>query len=132
MSVVYFGKSDLISEGTNSDIDTVEEDIVSDTDIGDLSFSQLSMYVTTDLGTHTTVDLRVYCRNAVGGTWHQLIKRDVSTGIIEDDYFRFNSSTPANTVIDLPISACMAVKVTGKGIGGANAAVTVRLMGRSN
>lgn len=132
MSVVYYGKSDVIAEATNSDIDTLEEDIVSDLDIGDLSFSQLSMYVSMSIGSHSTVDLRVYCRNSVGGTWHQLIKREVSTGIIDDDYFRFNSSTPANVVIDLPISAAMAIKVTGQGVGGANAAVTVRLMCRTN
>lgn len=132
MSVVYFGKSDVIAEATNSDIDTTEEDIVSDTDIGDLSFSQLTMYATVDLGTHTALDLRVYCRNAVGGTWHQLIKRDIATGTIEDDFYRFVSSTPNSVVIDLPISSVMAIRVTGTGIGGANGSATVRLMCRSN
>lgn len=132
MGLVYFGKSDVIAEGTNSDVDTIEEDVISDTDIGDLSFSQMSMFVTMSMGTHTAVDLRVYCRNVVLGTWHQLIKKDIALNTVEDDYYRFNSSTPANVVIDLPISACMAIKVTAKGTGGANAAVTVRLMGRTN
>lgn len=132
MGVVYYGKSDLIAEATNADIDTAEEDIVSDVDIGDLSFSQLSMYVTVDLGTHTTLDLRVYCRTKVDGVWHQLIKREISTGNIEDDYYRFTTSSPTAVVIDLPVSAAMAIKVTGKGTGGANASVTTRLMCRTN
>lgn len=130
--VVYFGKSDVLAEGTNSDIDTVEEDIVSEVDLGDLSFSQLSMYVEVALGSHTAMDLRVYCRGEVGGNWHQLVKKDLSTGLLEDDFYRFNSATPSRLVIDLPISATFALKVTGKGVGGANGSVTARLLGRVN
>lgn len=132
MGVVYYGKPNLIAEGTNSDIDTLEEDIVSATEVGDLSSSQLTLFADITLGTHTALDLRIYCRHTKSGTWYQLIKKDLSTGNIEDDFHRFTSSTPLSAVIDLPISACQAVKVTGKGTGGANATATVRLMGRTN
>lgn len=132
MVLVYYGKADVIAEGTNADIDTLEADIVTEADLNDLSFSQLSMYVDVDLGTHTAVDLRVYGRGQVDGDWHELIKRDISSGLLESNSFRFNSSSPTKAVIDLPISATFALKVTGQGIGGANASVTVRLLGRKN
>lgn len=130
--MVYYGKPNLISSGTNADIDTTEEDIVSGVEVGDLVSSQLTLFAEIGLGTHTALDLRIYCRHSIGGTWYQLLKRDIETGLLEEDIWRFDASTPANSVIDLPISSCQAVKITGKGVGGANGTATVRLMGRNN
>lgn len=132
MTVVYYGKSDVLAEGTNANIGTTEADIISELDLGDLSYSQLSMYISFALGTHSAIDLRVYCQSQKNGNWHQLIKKDLSSGEIEDDFDRLIAATPARVVIDLPISAAMGLKVTGKGIGGAGGSATVRLMGRVN
>lgn len=127
---MFFGKPDILAEGTNADIDTVEEDIVSVAN--QLAPTQLSMYVSVSLGTHTTLDIRVYTRGENNGTWHQLIKRNISSGLIIDDSYQFNSSSPTSVVVDLPISAALELKVTGQGTGGLNGSATVRLLTRNN
>lgn len=129
---IYFGNSVILAEGTNSDIDTVEEDIVSVSDLGKVSTSQLSMSVDIGLGTHSALNLHVYVRYAISGAWVPLTKRDISTGIVEEDFWQFNSDSPTIALVDLPLSACVAVKVTGQGIGGLNGSATIRLMGRNN
>lgn len=128
----YFGKADVIAKGTNSNISTVEADIVTIPDVGSLSFSQLTMYTDIVLGTHTQFKLRVYCQDEKAGTWYQLIKKNKSTGLVSDDFYLIDSTTPTKLVIDIPISGCFGLKITGQGVGGANATAAVRLLGRSN
>lgn len=127
-----FASTDIIGEGNNTDIDTAEEDIVTVTDLKYTSFSQLSMYVTVNLGTHTTVDLRLYYRDEVGGTWREIPKQNETTNVVESFYWRFDSGSPSPVVLDIPISSAFAFKVTGQGIGGGNADVTVKLLARNN
>jgi hypothetical protein len=129
---MLLNSTDIIAEGTNSDIDTAEEDIVSVTDLKYTHFSQLSMYVTVDLGTHTTVDLRLYYRGEIGGTWMEIPKQNESSNTVESYYWRFDSGSPTPVVLDIPISSAFAFKITGQGVGGANADVTVRLLARNN
>ena len=130
---IRFGKADVIGEGSNTDIDTVEEDVVVVTDLGYLTFSQLSIYVTINsLGTHTAIDLRLYVLDEISGTWVKLPIVNSSTYEIEDYYYRYVSGSPTPSIIDIPISAAFGIKVTGQGVGGANGSVTIKLLGRSN
>lgn len=130
--LVYYGKSDVLAEGTNSDIDTAEEDICVLIEQGCLAYSQLSAYIAVALGSHTMLQVRVYALNKPNGTWHQLMRRNISTGVMEGDDYVFDTDTPTSLVADLPLSACFGIKFTGQGIGGANATATVRLLGRGN
>lgn len=131
--IIGFGKADVIAEGSNTDIDTSEETIVEVTDNKYTTFSQLSLYGSlASLGTHTSLRLRVYHLDEVGGTYRQLCKVNTSTGAIEDNYYAVDSSTPAEFLLDIPMSASFGFKVTGQGVAGANASVTVKLLGRNN
>lgn len=129
---ISFGKPDVIADGSNTNIDTTEVDITTLSPSGDFRFSQLSLFVTMDLGTHTAVDLRIYYRESVGSTWHQVPKQNVNTGVVSDFFYRFDSNTPSPIVLDLPLSAAFELKITGQGIGGLNASATVKILARTN
>ena len=128
---VDFGTSDVIALGSNTDIDTAEEDIVSVTDLQYQTFTQLTSYITlTSIGTHTSFLIRAYFLDAKSGTWFQKQKVTISSGLVEDFYYKFTSAMSG--IIDFPISAGFGFKITGQGVGGANANVTVKLLGRNN
>lgn len=132
MVQISYGATDLIGEATNADVDTAEETVLEITTRGSLGLSQLTGYLTVDLGTHTTVRVRLYYLDADSGTYFQVLKHNISSGLLEDFFWEFDSSTPANGIVDMPISSCLGLKITAQGVGGANASVGVKLMGRKN
>lgn len=130
---INFGKTNIIAKGTNADIDTLEEDVVIATDIGELSHSQVTVYFDYDLGTHTSLEIRYYFRSEVDGSWYQSpIKNEVS-GSLKDIPSVIDSDTPASRVIeDFPLSSCWGFKITAKGVGGANGSLTATVLKRNN
>lgn len=122
----------MVGQGTNADIDTTEEDIVVITDPENLVDSQINVYITFALGTNTSLQFRYYARFAPDGTWFELPYRNDGTGAITSVPTVADSSTPANFIDSMPIPACVAFKVTGKGVGGANSSATATIMSRDN
>lgn len=123
----------LVGSGSNADIDTSEEDIVTVTDETKLKVSQLSLFVAYALGTNTSLTLRAYARSDKAGDWHAIPKQNLADNTIDAWSFVIDANTPATPiVIDLAIGAYMAFKVTGQGAGGANSTSTIKILGRDN
>lgn len=129
-----YGKPDYIADGVNADVDTLEEDILEITEGDKLTDSQLSVYFNvTSFGTNTSIEFRYYCRFTVGGDWYELPYRNEGTGEIASVPTKaIAASTPAKFVDSLPLPACVAFKITAKGVGGANSAVEAAVMSRDN
>lgn len=133
ITTVEYGRPVILGSATNADIDTTEEDVLTVTDNILLSKSQLTFYVDYDLGTHTSLDLRFFYRDEIGGDWYQVPKKNTSDGTIDDNPFTIDANSPASRlVIEFPLGACYALKVTADGVGGANGSVTVKAMARNN
>lgn len=133
MSKINFGKSNILVTATNANIDTAEEDIVSVTDQTYLTNTQLSIYIDYSLGTHTSMNIRYYVRAAKDGNWYQIPIKNEATGVLTDIPSVISAASPASRVVEeRPIPACLAFKVTGQGVGGANGSVTVTILQRSN
>lgn len=129
----YFGRPDVLAEGVNADIDTDEETIVETTVMGATPDSQITIFFDYTLGTHTSIKIRYYYRNEEGGDWYQIPLKTLATGVMSDTPTVINSTTPAARFIeDLPFSAGFAFKITGQGVGGANASVTAKILSRNN
>lgn len=118
-----------MGSGTNSDIDAAEEDILVVTDQAVLKVNSVSLYVDTTLGTHTSMEYRLYFRATSGGTWFPLVQHNLSTGEVEDYNFTATAAV-SDFVVSVDMPSCFAFKVTGIGIGGANGAATVTALGR--
>lgn len=127
-----YGKSEHIGGGTQADVDTTELDLVTIDEQENLTDSQLSVYITFALGTHTSMEFRYYARHTVDGTWYELPYRNDGTGEISSVPTEATSSTPASFVDSMPLPACLAFKMTVKGVGGANGSATARIMSRDN
>lgn len=119
----------ICGEGTNSDIDTTEEDIVTITDLGDLKVNELSMYFDTTLGTHTALDYRFYYQNEKDGSWFQVAQHNLSTGEMED-YVLTAVAGMTDFIFEMRLASCFGFKVTGQGVGGSNGASNVKVLGR--
>ena len=120
----------IVAEGTNADIDTAEEDIVVVTDrLGSLKVNKLSIYFETTLGTNTSVDYRFYCQNEKDGSWFKIPQHNLSTNAVED-YKLSATSAVLNFVFSIELESAFGFKVTGQGVGGANSASTVKILGR--
>lgn len=133
MSKINFGKSNIIGVGTNSDIDTSEEDIVLITELTYMGNTQLSIYFDYSLGTNTSIQIRYYVRAKVGGDWYQIPSKNEGTGVLTDIPSVISASSPSSRVVEeRPIPACFGFKITGKGVGGANSSVTATVVQRSN
>lgn len=132
-SIVFTSKV-ILGEGTNADIDTAEEDIVVITSLDKLNNTQLSIYIDTTFGTHTSMEYRFYTLNEVGGTWYPRVKINSTDNTLDDYPAIVDSSTPNSGVImyEQPLASCFGFKVTGKGVGGANGAATVKVLARDN
>lgn len=129
----YFGKPNVIAEGVNADVDTTEEDVVVVTDIGLLTDTQMTVFIDYALGTNTSLKVRYYTLNEVGGSWYQLPFRAEATGILTDLPATITSASPASRVVDsIPLPACFGFKVTAQGTGGADSSITVKLVSRDN
>ncbi len=123
-------KSQIIcGEGTNADIDTTEEDIVVITNVGSLKVNELSMYFDSTLGTHTALDYRFYYQNEKDGSWVQVAQHNLSTGEMED-YVLTATASMLDFLFEMRLASCWGFKVTGQGVGGANGASTVKVLGR--
>ena len=127
-----YGKPDYLADGAQADVDTVELDILEITDQAKLTNSQLNAYIRRTMGTHTSIEIRYYVKAVVGGTYHELPYRNESDGAITSVPTKITSSTPEYFVDSLPLPACVAFKATAKGVGGANGAIEMMLMGRDN
>ena len=128
-----YGKPDYIADGVNADIDTTEEDILEITEGDKLTDAQLTVYYDVTYGTNTSIEFRYYVRHTVGGSWFELPYRNESNGQIASvPTIALAASTPTKFVDSLPLPACVAFKITGKGVGGANSAVTAVVMSRDN
>lgn len=133
MPRIYFGKPNVLAKGTNDDVDTAEEDVVSVTDLGLLVNTQLSIFIDYALGTNTSLKIRYYFRAEKGGTWYQLPFRAESTGVLTNLPSVIDNTSPALAVVDqIPLPACFGFKVTAQGVGGANSSVTATIVGRDN
>jgi hypothetical protein len=123
----------VIAVGTNADIDTSEEDIVSITDLTYMGNTQFSIYFDYALGTNTSLQIRYYVRAEIGGDWYQIPIKNEATGVLTNLPSVISASSPAlKTVEERPIPACFAFKITGQGVGGGNSTVTVTILQRSN
>ena len=129
---ISYASQHILGEGTNADIDTNEEDIVSVTVQHLLKNSQLTIYIDTTLGTHTSMEYRFYYQNEASGTWYAIPKQNISTDLVEEYMAEVNSSTPGAFVIEFGLGSCFGFKITGKGVGGANGAATIKILGRDN
>ena len=131
--MTYFDKPDVVAEAANVDIDTSEEDIVTVTDPQYLTDTQFSIYFDYDLGTNTSMKIRYYVLNEIGGSWYQLPVKNESTGLLTDVPSVIGTGSPASRVVEeRPIPACFGFKVTGQGAGGANSSVTCKILNRNN
>lgn len=127
------GRTNIIGYGSNTDIDNLEEDIVVVTDLTLLSKTQLTLYIDYSLGTNTSIKIRYYVRNVVGGDWYQIPVKNEITSVLTDLPTTITSASPASRVVeDIPLSACFAFKATGQGAGGANSSVTITVFSRNN
>lgn len=130
---IDYGRFSIAGEGTNADIDTSEEDVVVITDINQLDKSQATIFIDYDLGTNTSLKVRYYIRNEVGGSWYQIPLKNETSGVLVNSPSIIDSTSPASRVIEqLPIPACFAFKVTAQGAGGANSSVTAKVLVRNN
>lgn len=127
----HYSSQIIIGQGTNADIDTDEETVVEVTDINLLKNTQLTIYVDTTLGTHTSMEYRFYYAPQKSGTYYPIPKQNISTNAIED-YAAVVSGSFLDFVIEFGLGSCFAFKVTAKGVGGANGASTVKILGRDN
>ena len=127
-----FGKPDYLADGTQADVDLVELDVVEITDQAKLTNSQLNVFITRTMGSHTSIEIRYYVKAEVAGSYFELPYRNDADGTITSVPTKITSSTPANFVDSLPLPACVAFKVTAKGVGGLNGAITAAVMGRDN
>lgn len=130
--VVSFGKPDVAGEGTNSDVDTTEEDVLIITNQGYFNDSQFSIYLTVTLGTHTSMSIRYYCRDEVDGAWHLIPFKNEATGILTDVASVVNAANTLTPVDNIALPACFGFRVTAQGTGGANGTVTAKVLSRSN
>lgn len=131
LNSIYYGKPDVIAEGSNADVDTTEEDVVEITELDKLVMSQFSVYVDVTLGTHTSMEIRFYYQNETDGSWYPAAKIDTSDGSVDDNPYVFSGSF-LSAVIDLPVSAAFGFKATAKGVGGANGSAAVKVLQRDN
>lgn len=128
-----YGKPDYIADGNNVDIDLVEEDILEITEGDKLTDSQINVFYDITYGTHNSIEFRYYARYEVGGSWFELPYRNEANGQIASiPTIALAASTPAKFVDSLPMPACAAFKITGKGVGGLNANVSAYVMSRDN
>lgn len=132
--VIRYSTQAILGEGTNADIDTTEEDVVTITDLQKLNNSQVSLYINTTFGTHTSMQYRVYYRHQVDGDWFPRVKQNASDNTIDDFPVIVDASTPnsGDIVYSFDMDSCYAMKVTGQGVGGANGAATIKVLGRDN
>ena len=131
MSASY-GRANVIAQGTQSDVNTTELDLVSITNPGDLTNAQFDIYYSIALGTHTSMEFRYYARFAADGDWYQMPYRNDGTGAITSVPTQATASTPTRFVDTLPVPACVAFKITVDGTGGANGSATATVLARDN
>lgn len=130
---IYYGRAEVLGTGSSDSVGSSEIDIIEVNDPQYLVYSQLSIHTTVTLGSNTQIDVRIYYRDEIGGAWHLVPKVNDSTGVVEDDYYRFNSSSPSPVTLDLPISAAFELKATAEGDNASNDGdVTISLLSRSN
>lgn len=127
-----YGRANVIAQGTQADVDTTELDLVVVTDALNLTNSQINVYYSFALGTHTSLEFRYYVRFAVGGDWYELPYRNDGTGAITSVPTQATGSTPTKFVDSLPLPACYAFKITVDGTGGANGSATATVLGRDD
>lgn len=130
-----FQNGNIIGAGTNADIDNAEEDILVITDVNKLRSTQVTVYVEAlNLGTNTSLELRFWCLDQVSGTWYPRVKQNEADNTLDDEPAIIDANTPNGGLVfyELEMPACSGFKVTGKGVGGANTAVTLKAMGRYN
>lgn len=128
--VIDYGKPDLVAVGTNSDVDTSEEDVVVVTDLAKMENSQFSVFIKAVLGTNTSLTIRYYYRYVIGGDWYVVPQRATSDGAISQAIDVL--TTVLLYVRDFPISGAVAFKVTAQGTGGADSTVEAAIMQRNN
>lgn len=129
---MQFSTQTIIGKGTNSDIDTDEETVLEITSLEKLTKSQITLYITTSLGTHTSMEYRFYYAAEVGGTYHARPKWNASDNTIDAYPAIVDGNSPAPLVFEFGFASCYAFKVTGKGVGGANGTSTIVALGRDN
>jgi len=127
-----YGKPNHLGGGTQADVDTTELDVFELDDGELLTDSQLSIYWEVARGTHTTLEIRYYCRFQEEGDWFELPYRNDGTGELSSVPSEVVTATPLTFVDSLPLPACVAFKATIKGAGGANGVATANAMGRDN
>jgi len=127
-----YGIAEIVAEGVNADIDTSEEDVIIVPSRESLKYSQFTVYPTIVLGTNTSVILRVYLQNEVDGSWHQTSFYNSTDGSVNPLNYVYTGALGLTLAIDFPVSACLGLKVTAQGAGGADSSVTAKILGRNN
>jgi len=129
---IAYTSQEILGEGsTGAVLGTTEITVVEITDQFRLKNSQLTLYLTTLLGTHTSVEYRFYYANQAGGSYFPVVKQDISTNAISD-YAAIVSGTLLNIVLEFGLGSCFAFKITAKGVGGANGTASAKVMARDN
>lgn len=129
---MQYTNSVIIGQGTNADIDTSEETVVEITNLDKLTKSQLTIYMTTDLGTHTSMEYRFYYAHEKSGTYHARPVLNSSDRTFDDYPVIIDSSSPTPLVFEFGLGSCYGFKITGKGVGGANGSSTIKVLARDN
>ena len=108
-------------------VTTTEQTVFEITDPKFLQKTQLTAYFDAALGTLTSMKVRYYVADGKtsGGVlvYYQIPVKDLATGVLIDRPSVLDSSSPAQTGTirvqeDVPVPACLALKITIIGAGG--------------
>lgn len=143
MPKISFSPAITIRENTKTALGTTETDLVVIKDNEQpLRKSQLSIYLSAILGSHTAVNFRYYVSmkvspiNSVEGSasdntdWYLIPTRNQATGVLSD--IPTSLTTLLKGVEDLGFSTCCAFKVTAQGVGGAGGTAYANVCARDN
>lgn len=142
---ISFSAPIVIRQASVASLGVTETDVViiKDNEMP-LRKSQLSIYHSANLGSHTAIKLRYYVSlkkdpaSSVEGSastntdWYEIPVKDLSTGILSDIPSQIVAGL-TQLVEDLGLSAGFAFKVTAQGVGaGTDGAITTTVCAKDN
>lgn len=129
-----FEKPDVVAESAaNVPFDTSEVDVLVVTDLKYFKDTQYSIFYDYALGTNTSMKIRYYVQNEVGGSWYELPVKVEATSVLTTLPTTINSDSPASRVVEeRPVPACFGFKITAQGVGGAGSTLTAKVLQRTN
>lgn len=131
-SIYYDSHTVLGQSGAVSLNTSTETTVLEITDVTKLKLSQLTIYLTSVLGTNTSITYRFYYKPDNGTTYFPIVKQNISTNAIED-YAAVVSGTLLNFVLEFGLGSCFGFKITAIAAGGTTGSTaTAKVLGRNN